>query len=230
MEENMEANQAAAIPLPNVIAVDDIEQSIDEVIEEPAENGNENQAALLPMLIGSAIVVDMAIAIKAEGDEEPVIDDENVDGIHQETEIEQVKLELIVNELSVEQMMELDDILVDDMTADPLDCSSGPDGSDSNGNTDFAIPGCSYVHPQLEMDRNAMASGNVDDSDDSDYEDAVGESKSNQIIWVTVDEDVLIEHKSSYPVQPLCDPDFELLKQEDDIISGNIQFRDEVCV
>lgn len=232
---NMNRNQAAEIMLPNVDAVDDVEQLIAEMIAEPAENANENQGALLPLPIGGFIVD----AIRAEGDGEHVIDDENFNGIDQESEIghgnlneiEQVKLEPIVNELSLEQMMELDNMLVDDMPADPLDCSSSREDSDSNGNPDFAMPGCSYIHPQLGMDQNAMASGIVDGSEDSsDYEDAVGETNSNQITWVTVDEDVLIEHKSSYPVQPFDDQDFDFLKQEDDIISGNIQFRDEVCV
>lgn len=244
--ENVEAvadanrNQAAEVMLPNVDAVDAGEHLIDDGIAEPAENVNEYRAALLPLPLAAAAVVDMDIvdAIKAEEDEEPVIDDENLNENDQEpgighgelNEIEQVKLEPIVNELSVEQMMELDDMLVDNMPADPLGGTSS-ENSDSNDNSDAAMPGCSYVHPQLGMNRNAIALDTADGSEDSsDYEDAVGETKSNQIIWETVDEDVLIELKSSYPVQPFDDPNFDLLKQEDDVISGNIQFRDEVCV
>lgn len=189
---NADRNPVAEVLLPSVDAVDDVEQLIDEVIAEPAENVIENQAALHPLPIAGAAVVDMANvdAIKPEGDGEPIINNENFDGICQEpgiglgnlNEIEQVKLEPIVNELSVEQMMELDDMLVDDTPADPLDCASSRENSDSNGNSDVAMPGCSYIHRPLGMYQNARASGTVDGSEDSsDYGDADGETESNQI-------------------------------------------------
>lgn len=265
VEENDEAvananrGQAADILLPNVDAVDGIENVngnhaavvavpiigaevlIDgEEVIEILENANENQDVLLPLPIGgAAAVVDMAIVdqTEAQADGEPFIEDENANGVDQESEIgranlneiQQVKLEPIVNELSVEQMMELDDMLVEGMPADPLDCSSGPEDSDSNGNSDIAVPGCSYIHSQKGMDQNAM--NYADDSDDSsDYEDAAEGTQPNNITWVAVYEDVLMEHNSGHTVQPMQDTNFDLVKHENDIISGNIQFRDEVCV